>query len=123
MSAPTPSEILRRWQEDEAHYKRRLKNLDHNPKDPEYRIPPQGNLTVCDMQRKIWQIIHDDDLISMTEQGKAELEHYLERAFLMAKKMNAKLRQYKYDYDDTWYAEEGAKEALWLDELKHGNKE
>lgn len=99
-------------EETYAYYDKRLKNL-------EIETGFKGSMTVCDMQRKIWQITHDDKMTNMTEEGKVELEHYLERAFLMAKKMNAKLRQYKYNYDDGWYAEERKKEKLWIEELRN----
>jgi hypothetical protein len=39
----------------------------------------------------------------LTEAVKKEIIEKLEEAFILGKKMDAKLRQYKNNYDDTWY--------------------
>lgn len=55
--------------------------------------------TICEVHREIYDIVYDieDDKI------KNDIIDKLEEAFLMAKKMNEKLRQYKYNYDDNWW--------------------
>jgi hypothetical protein len=58
--------------------------------------------TICEVHREMHDLViekgYDEKLIRL-----------LEEAFDMAKKMNRKLRQYKFDYDDGWW--EIAKEA------------
>jgi hypothetical protein len=63
---------------------------------------PQKFRTICEVHREIYDLIH---LLPDSEQ-KNQIEEKLEEAFLMAKKMNAKLRQYKNNYDDGWWERE-----------------
>ena len=59
--------------------------------------------TICEVHREIYDII---------EEHYAGTPHFdalvakLEEAFQMAKRMNTKLRQYKFDYDDEWWIKE-----------------
>jgi hypothetical protein len=65
----------------------------------------QKKRTICEVHREIYDIV-----IETMPEGKSrlEVENKLEEAFEMAKKMNAKLRQYAYDYDDDWWEKESA---------------
>ena len=59
--------------------------------------------TICEVHREMYDIIIDS-----LEPGptKDNLESKIEEAFLMAKKMDGKLRQYKNNYDDGWWERE-----------------
>lgn len=59
--------------------------------------------TICEVHREIYDIVMDSYEPSKTRDN---IETKLEEAFTMAKKMNSKLRQYKYDYDDGWWEKE-----------------
>jgi len=59
--------------------------------------------TICEVHREIYDLIYDN---MPPGQTKEDIENKLEEAFLMAKKMNAKLRQYKNNYDDGWWEKE-----------------
>ena len=72
----------------------------------------RGNYTICDMHRLIYKLVQDD------ESDKAEILYLIERAYVTAKKMDAKLRMYKHNYDDSWYNEEKKKHNNWIDEIK-----
>ena len=56
--------------------------------------------TICEVHREIYDIVYDN---MPDGPAKQDIENKLEEAFLMAKKMNDKLRQYKFDYDDNWW--------------------
>jgi predicted GTPase len=65
---------------------------------PNIHAEKQNMRTICEVHREIYRELkkrNPDDLLL----GK------LEEAFNMAKKMNNKLRQYKYNYDDDWWEE------------------
>lgn len=59
--------------------------------------------TICEVHREIYDLIY---LHMPQGTARQEVENKLEEAFLMAKKMNAKLRQYKHNYDDGWWEKE-----------------
>lgn len=59
--------------------------------------------TICEVHRELYDLIYDN---MPDGQVKQNIENKLEEAFLMAKKMNAKLRQYKHNYDDGWWERE-----------------
>ena len=56
--------------------------------------------TICEVHREIYDMLHDE---------KDNLETYdaiidkLQESFTYAKKMDAKLRQYKNNYDESWW--------------------
>ena len=52
--------------------------------------------TICQVHRDIYQILKDKD------GSDAEIQ-LLGEAYCMGKRIAAKLRQYKYDFDDGWY--------------------
>ena len=56
--------------------------------------------TICEVHRELYDI-------AVTQLSGLpcfkEVTSRLEEAYLMGKKMNAKLRQYKYNYDDDWW--------------------
>jgi len=63
---------------------------------------PPNFRTICEVHREIYDIIceiNDDDTKNL-------LQEKVEEAFNMAKKMDAKLRQYKFNYDDEWWQKE-----------------
>jgi len=60
--------------------------------------------TICEVHREIYREVHS--LYHDKKIDKKECESVtakLEEAFNYAKKMNNKLRQYKYNYDDGWW--------------------
>lgn len=73
----------------------------------------QGNYTICDIHRLIYKLVQDDN------SDKQEALYLLERAYVTAKKMDAKLRMYKHDYDDDWYQQEKKEHNNWLHEIKN----
>lgn len=56
--------------------------------------------TICEVHREIWDIL--DQKIT-DEEIRKECFEKIEEAYLMAKKMDKKLRQYKFNYDDDWW--------------------
>lgn len=60
--------------------------------------------TICEVHREIYREIH-----TLFEKGDLQQENYdfitsrLEEAFNYAKKMNNKLKQNKYNYDEGWW--------------------
>ena len=85
---------------------------------------PPNFRTICEVHREMYDIIcemNDDD-------AKNLLQEKIEEAFNMAKKMDAKLRQYKFNYDDKWWEKESQKiknekHQLRLERLENINKE
>lgn len=59
--------------------------------------------TICEVHREIYDIMHDN---FKSSQSFDELTHKLNEAYQMAKKMDAKLRQYKNNYDADWWEKE-----------------
>jgi len=53
--------------------------------------------TICEVHRVIYRKLKDD------AEKNAEVIELLYLAYGMAKKMNNKLRQYKYNYDANWW--------------------
>ena len=54
--------------------------------------------TICEVHREIYDILDDDETIKF--EVKEQVIELLEESYLMAKKMNGKLQQYKNNYDD-----------------------
>jgi hypothetical protein len=52
--------------------------------------------TICEVHREIYTLTYLDG-------DKSEILAKLEEAYSMAKRMNAKLRQYNKGYDNEWY--------------------
>ena len=71
----------------------------------------RGTYTICDMHRMLYNLISDG-------KDKEEQLYILERAFVTAKKMDAKLRMYKHDYEEDWYENEKKNHQKWIKELK-----
>lgn len=65
-----------------------------------------GARTICEVHREIYDILYDN--FKDTSQFE-ELTNKLQEAYTMAKKMNAKLKQYKHDYDKDWWEKESRK--------------
>ncbi len=63
--------------------------------------------TICEVHREIYDILDNIDEEEVLEcEVKDNIIKLLEEAYLMAKKMNQKLQQYKYNYDDGWWEKE-----------------
>jgi len=73
--------------------------------------------TICDIHRKLYKMMVDDVNQLSKPEVQEEVKYMLQRAFVIAKKTDAKLRQYKHNYDDEWYAQEKGRHAEWLKEL------
>lgn len=54
--------------------------------------------TICEVHREIYDIIYDSE--------NEHLKELVNEAYVLAKKMDAKLRQYKNNYDDDWWQKE-----------------
>jgi hypothetical protein len=63
---------------------------------------PKFGRTICEVHREMYDILFED----LTSDRREEVLRRLEEAYGMAKKMDAKLRQYKNDYDDSWWEKE-----------------
>ena len=77
------------------------------------RRPPEcvgvnAKRTICEVHRELYDIAYTE--LPESSQ-RARIMALLEEAYLMGKKMNAKLRQYKFDYDDGWW-EKTARELV-----------
>ncbi len=57
---------------------------------------PGPRRTICEVHRELYRLLN-------TEENKDTVIPLIEEAYVMAKKMNNKLRQYKYHYDDGWW--------------------
>ena len=55
--------------------------------------------TICEVHREMYDILFED----LTSDRREDVLSRLEEAYGMAKKMDAKLRQYKNDYDNDWW--------------------
>lgn len=53
--------------------------------------------TICEVHREIYT------LVTLNKGTREEILSLVEEAYSMAKRMNAKLRQYNRNYDDNWY--------------------
>jgi hypothetical protein len=70
--------------------------------------------TICDVHRDVYQALKKNQ--KLTEDEKSFLLERIEIAFKMGKSMDAKLRQYKNNYDNDWW--NTAKKAWDWEELK-----
>ncbi len=70
--------------------------------------------TICDVHRDIYQFLKNN--YDLNDPGVDFLLKRIEVAFKMGKSMDAKLRQYKNNYDDDWW--EKNKKAWDWKELK-----
>lgn len=69
--------------------------------------------TICEVHREIYDIICDE---LKDHPSFDNIEVRLDEAYTMAKKMDAKLRQYANRYDDGWWEQE--KKSVIKDKLK-----
>jgi hypothetical protein len=83
--------------------------------------------TICEVHREIYDIIVDENIDTRT---KRKLIKLIDEAYIMAKKMNGKLHQYKENYDDGWWEEQKAEiikdklsKGYKLNKMGYGNKE
>lgn len=70
--------------------------------------------TICEVHREIYDIIYD--------QNDEELKDLLNEAYVLAKKMDAKLRQYKNNYDNDWWEKERSEVVKEKIELRSNRK-
>lgn len=63
---------------------------------------PKFGRTICEVHREMYDILYED----LVSDRREEVLSRLEEAYSMAKKMDAKLRQYKNNYDDGWWEQE-----------------
>lgn len=63
---------------------------------------PNFGRTICEVHREMYDILYED----LTSDRREGVLDRLEEAYGMAKKMDAKLRQYKNNYDDGWWEQE-----------------
>ena len=70
--------------------------------------------TICEVHRELYDIL-DDELQDHPQS--AILKEKLQEAYSMAKKMDAKLRQNKHDYDNGWWEKE--RDTVVKDKLKN----
>lgn len=61
--------------------------------------------TICEVHREMYDVMYKK---LQNEPCYEELCDKLEEAYQMAKKMDAKLRQYKNNYDNDWWEQERA---------------
>ena len=59
--------------------------------------------TICEVHREMYDIMYNNLHLNPRYE---ELTTKLDEAYQMAKKMDAKLRQYKNNYDDGWWEKE-----------------
>lgn len=59
--------------------------------------------TICEVHREMYDIMYNNLHLNPHYE---ELTTKLDEAYQMAKKMDAKLRQYKNNYDDGWWEKE-----------------
>lgn len=59
---------------------------------------PYFQRTICEIHREVYR-----DLVASGMSEKDPIIIKLKEAYDMGKKMNNKLRQYKYDYDEGWW--------------------
>lgn len=69
--------------------------------------------TICEVHRELYDIL-DDELRDHPQSD--ILKEKLQEAYSMAKKMDAKLRQNKHDYDNGWWEKE--RDMVVKDKLK-----
>jgi len=69
--------------------------------------------TICEVHREIYDIICTE---LDNHPAFEDIEVRLDEAYTMAKKMDAKLRQYAHNYDDGWWEQE--KKSVIKDKLK-----
>lgn len=67
--------------------------------------------SICEVHRELYDLAH----AHLSGAALQEFTDKLEEAYTMAKKMQAKLRQYKGDYDEGWW--ERQKEEIVKDKL------
>lgn len=70
--------------------------------------------TICEVHREIYDILECDKNLDLKVRNK--VIDLLEEAYIMAKKMNGKLQQYKKNYDDGWWERE--KEIIIKEKLR-----
>lgn len=78
-------------------------------------------VTICNMLRRCSWIIKNHVTFE-NDELKKETMYLLERSWLFGKKMDARLRMYKHNFDEDWYEIEKKVYDQFLDQLdKHEN--
>jgi hypothetical protein len=70
--------------------------------------------TICEVHREMYDIVIEKDVVDK------KLIKLLQESFVMAKKMNKKLREYKEDYDRGWWQFDEADLQERIDKRKRG---
>ena len=73
--------------------------------------------SICEVHRELHDILMSEK--SIPNDVADQMITLLEEAYIMAKKMNNKLRQYKFNYDDGWW--EQSNDELIKEKLKRRN--
>lgn len=74
-----------------------------NEKVTDATYKPDFGRTICEVHREIYDMLYDERLkISAYN----DIIDKLQESFTYAKKMDAKLRQYKNNYDEDWWEKE-----------------
>ena len=97
-----------------------MRKMKKTPSIKDKRVSPFR--TICEVHREIYDIVMDNiyDKVSKNNDIAEQIVDLLEEAYGMAKKMNSKLRQYKYNYDDGWWKKE--REQITKDKLRRRKK-
>lgn len=69
--------------------------------DPTYK--EDFGRTICEVHREIYDMLYEERLKLTTYN---DIIDKLQESFTYAKKMDAKLRQYKNNYDEDWWEKE-----------------
>jgi hypothetical protein len=96
--------------------KENQKNFD-NRLGKFFNNPPRKDRTICEVHREIYRMLKADGV-----KDDSLLVELLYEAYIMAKKMSQKLRQYKHNYDDNWWKKNNPRFGEFMDELKGENK-
>ena len=75
--------------------------------------------TICEAHREIYDLLCENGH-KIDPKLRDELERRLQEVYRMGKKMDAKLRQYKFNYDDKWW--ETQREKIIREKIIKRNK-
>jgi hypothetical protein len=92
------------------------KKVKKAPSIKDKRVSPIR--TICEVHRELHDILLGEKNIPDSVSDK--MIALLEEAYIMGKKMDNKLRQYKYNYDDGWWKK--SKEKVIKEKLKKRGK-
>jgi hypothetical protein len=82
--------------------KEKFKTKQPSVKDPRVST----NRTICEVHREMYEVFLNDK--SLPDSFANKMIDLIEEAYIMAKKMNAKLSQYKHNWDDSFWEKQRA---------------